>query len=117
MAELYGGIRSPQNKHLGERFMCWMQAVNKIGTPLPDLYVSSTFTAYDSLNNIVIPTAAVVTTRTSNKNGGMQIYAPVDCRPGQQITQAGTYKFVFFVKMSDGDVQEFSQYCLVSSTP
>lgn len=116
MAELYGGIRSPQNKQLGERFMCWMQAINKIGTPLPDIYVSATFTAYDSLNNVVIPTVPVVTTRTT-ANGSKQLYSPVDCRPNQQITVAGTYKFVFAVKMSDGDVQDFLQYCVISPTP
>lgn len=116
MADLYGVIRSPQNKQLGERFTVWLQVTNSIGTPLPDIYVSSTFTAYDSLNNPVIPTYNVATTRTY-RNGSMDFYAPVDCRPNQQITVAGVYTFVFAVKMSDGDVQEFKQQCLVSATP
>lgn len=116
MAELFGGILSPQNKQLGERFQAWMKAINKIGTPLPDLFVSATFTAYDSLNNAVIPTVPV-TNYDVNSNRSMEFYSPVDCRSNQQITVAGTYRFVFSVKMSDGDVQTFEQVVLISANP
>lgn len=116
MAELFGSIRSPQNKQLGERFQCWMQAINKIGTPLPDIYVSSTFTAYDSIGNVVIPTVPV-TNYHANTNKSMEFYSPIDCRPNQVITTAGTYRFVFSIKMSDGDVQDFEQVALISPTP
>lgn len=94
--------------------MACVRASNPIGAPLPDIYVSSTFTAYDSLNNVVIPTANVTNTQSSKNY--MILRYPVDCRPNQQITTAGTYKFVFSIKMSDGDVQEFRQYCLISAT-
>lgn len=116
MAELYGGFTSSQNKQIGERFMASIMVKNRVGTPLPELYVSATFTAYDSLNNAVIPTVNVVTYQVK-ANKGMQFLSPVDCRPNQQITTAGTYKFVFSVKMSDGDVQGFEQYCLISPLP
>lgn len=88
---------------------------NPVGTRLPDIYVSSTFTAYDSLNNAVIPTVNV--TNVTESRTTLTLRSPVDCRPNQVITSAGVYTFVYSVKMSDGDVQEFRQDCLISPTP
>lgn len=116
MAELYGGFVSPQNRQLGERFMASIMVKNRVGTPLPDLFVSTTFTAYDSLNNAVIPTVNVATYEVK-ANKGMRFLSPVDCRPNQQITTAGVYRFVFSVKMSDGDTQVFEQQVLISANP
>ncbi len=115
MADLYGIFLSSQNKQLGERFFVQLKASNPVGAPLPDLYVSSTFTVYDSLNNPVIPTASVTNLAVARNTIIMRY--PVDCRPNQQITTAGTYRFLFSVKMSDGDVQTFEQVCLISANP
>lgn len=117
MAELWGRIGPRSlNKQLGDRFGVTLELSNPSGPPVPVIYLSATFSAYDSSGVATINAQNVVMVQTYT-NGSMQLRYMVDARPNQTITVAGVYRYVYTVKMTDGDTQVFEQSGLISATP
>jgi hypothetical protein len=117
MANLYGYISSnSQNRQLGERFGVAVTFINKAGPMASTLYVSSTFDCWDSQNNHIVAGYQILLTQTHN-NGGVQVRYMMATGTGQTITVPGTYRYVFSVKTSDGELTTFEQTAIINANP
>lgn len=111
---LYGRIpTNSQSRLLGERFGVVLQLSAQSGPPITTIFVSATFTVYDSTGAAVIGPATPM--RQDYRNGSMQLRYMTCTGPGQPITTAGTYTYAFSVKTAGGDVHEYKQTALISS--
>lgn len=116
MANIYATIYpSSQTRQLGERFSVLCRAKNKTGPDIQDVFVSATFDCWDSANNHIVPAFPIVQIQYATNSADLRYMMTTG--PAQTITVPGTYRYVFSIKTSDGEVATFEQTALINPMP